>query len=153
MSAKSIDALQTRPGFMIRRAHQIATAVFLDETAELGITTTQFGILFLLAQRSRIDQVTVARLLGLDRSTTGMVLRTLENAGYVARVVEPTDKRRRSLELTPAGAELLDRLEGPAGRAVERLLAPLSPEERPLLLALLAKLTEAFNSTSRVPLF
>lgn len=137
---------------MIRRAHQIAVAVFVEETADLGITTTQFGILYLLRHHASIDQITVARLLGLDRSTTSMVLKTLESAGLVARVVEATDKRRRSLELTPAGADMLERLEAPAARAVERLLAPLAPDERPLFLDLLHKLTTAFNATSRVPL-
>ena len=137
---------------MLRRAHQIATAVFLAETAELGITTTQFGILYLLKHRPSIDQVSVARLLGLDRSTTGMVLKTLEAAGHVSRVVGSADKRRRNLQLTPAGAELLVKLDSRAAKAVEHLLAPLDPDERPVFLGLLTKLTDAFNATSRVPL-
>ena len=152
MPLNSIGALRTRPGFMIRRAHQIATDIFLAETADLGITTTQFGLLSVLKSRPSIDQRTAARMLGLDRSTAGMVLKSLEGAGYVARIIEPADKRRRCLELTPKGAELLMRLNGPAERAVDRLLAPLDAAERPVFLSLLAKLTEAFNPVSRVPL-
>jgi DNA-binding MarR family transcriptional regulator len=137
---------------MIRRAHQIAVSVFVEETAELGTTTTQYGILYALARRPDIDQISVARLLGLDRSTTGMVLKTLEDSGLVRRVVDKADRRKRSLELTPAGHELLSKLKTPATRAVERLLAPLDPEERAVFLRLLDKLTHAFNATSRVPL-
>jgi len=40
-----LDALYHRPGFMLRRAHQIAVSLFLEETGDLRITTTQFGIL------------------------------------------------------------------------------------------------------------
>jgi len=152
MARASLEGLHRRPGFMIRRAHQIAVSVFVEETAELGITTTQYGILYALARRPQIDQISVARLLGLDRSTTGMVLKTLEDGGLVHRIVDTSDRRKRSLELTPAGHELLERLKTPARRAVERLLAPLGAEERTTFLNLLDKLTHAFNATSRVPL-
>jgi DNA-binding MarR family transcriptional regulator len=152
MAGDPLDDLYDRPGFMIRRAHQIAVSVFLAETDDLGITTTQYGILFMLRHRPRIDQITVARLLGLDRSTTSMVIKTLEEGGLVARLVDPADKRRRSLELTEGGNALLDRLAVPAERAVAQLLSPLDEGERPVFLALLRKLTGAFDATSRVPL-
>src|SRR6202035_6042035 len=81
----TIKDLYRRPGFMIRRAHQIAVSLFLEETGELGITNRQYGILIALKHRPGIDQISVARLLGLDRSTTGMVIKTLEKAGLVGR--------------------------------------------------------------------
>jgi DNA-binding MarR family transcriptional regulator len=137
---------------MIRRAHQIATAVFLEETGGQGVTTTQFGLLSLLQCRPNLDQITAARLLGLDRSTTGMVLNSLAEAGYVTREAGPGDKRRRVLTLTAAGRDKLDALQTPASRAVDRLLAPLDPTERPVFLGLLEKLTHALNETTRVPL-
>jgi DNA-binding MarR family transcriptional regulator len=152
MSSDALRALYERPGFMLRRAHQIAVSVFLEETAELRVTTTQYGILHLLQHRPKADQITIARLLGLDRSTTGMVVKTLVGAGFVDRVVDETDKRRRNLELTPAGETFLRRLEAPARSAVARLLSPLDLEERPAFLRMLKKLTAAFNETARVPL-
>src|ERR1700730_12856940 len=100
----SLDDLYRRPGFMIRRAHQIAVSLFLEETGELGITNRQYGILFALKQRPGIDQISVARLLGLDRSTTGMVIKKLEQAGLVGRDVGARDRRRGGLRLTRARA-------------------------------------------------
>ena len=147
-----LDTLYRRPGFMLRRAHQIAVSVFTGEMGALGTTPTQFGILHILGDRPNLDQITLARVLGLDRSTTGMVVGTLEAAGLLARVVHHEDKRRRVLALTPAGRARLTELAAPSARAVEALLAPLSAEERPVLLALLAKLTDALNETTRVPL-
>src|SRR3977135_2643363 len=86
--------LYRRPGFMIRRAHQIAVALFLEETGELTITATQYGILFVLERRPGIDQISVAKLLGLDRSTTGMVVTKLERAGLIGRDIGTRDRRR-----------------------------------------------------------
>src|SRR5262245_61197494 len=136
---------------MIRRAHQIAVALFLEETGELGITTTQYGILVLLRHQPGIDQISVAKLLGLDRSTTGMVVQKLEQAGLIARGVG-TDRRRRSLHLSGAGEKMLTRLAQPAKRAQARMLSALAPRERAPFLAMLDRLTHSFNGSTRVPL-
>jgi DNA-binding MarR family transcriptional regulator len=147
-----LDDLYRRPGFMIRRAHQIAVSLFLEETGELGITNRQYGILFALKHRPGIDQISVARLLGLDRSTTGMVIKKLEQAGLIGRGVGAGDRRRASLVLTRAGARMLARLAAPAQRAQARALAAFTPAERAQFLALLDKFIATFNGTTRVPL-
>ena len=146
-----LDKLYRRPGFMIRRAHQISVSIFLEETGALGITNRQYGILLVLKARPGIDQITVAKLLGLDRSTTGMVLTTLERAGLVGRVVGTKDRRKRSLKLTPAGARMLTRLAEPARRAQERVLSAFNPGERKQFLYLLDKFARSFNDSTRVP--
>jgi len=147
-----LKKLYRRPGFMIRRAHQIAVALFLEETGELGITTTQYGILFVLRHRPGIDQISVAKLLGLDRSTTGMVVAKLEQAGLVGRATAAGDRRRRSLKLTRAGERMLARLAAPAERAQARVLSALAPQERTLFLDMLDRVTHSFNGSTRVPL-
>jgi DNA-binding MarR family transcriptional regulator len=151
MRNPSLDDLYRRPGFMIRRAHQIAVSLFLDETGELGITNRQYGILFALAQKPGIDQISVARLLGLDRSTTGMVITKLEQAGLVGRDVGARDRRRVSLRLTRAGERMLERLAVPAQRAQARVLSGFTPPERAQFLALLDKFIRNFNDSTRVP--
>jgi DNA-binding MarR family transcriptional regulator len=136
---------------MIRRAHQIAVSLFLEETGALGITNRQYGIMLVLKAEPDIDQITVARLLGLDRSTTGMVLTKLEDAGLVGRVVGAHDRRKRSLKLTPTGERMLKRLVEPARRAQERVLSAFTKREREVFLNLLDKFARAFNDTTRVP--
>jgi DNA-binding MarR family transcriptional regulator len=147
-----LQELYGRPGFMIRRAHQIAVSLFLEETGPLGITTTQYGILHLLRHRPDIDQISVSKLLGLDRSTTGMVLQKLEDARLIGRRVGSDDRRRRTLRLTRAGERMLERLAAPARAAQERVLSAFEPPERAQFLRLLDKFTRAFNDSTRVPL-
>ena len=147
-----LEELYGRPGFMIRRAHQIAVSLVLEETGELRVTTTQYGILHLLRHRPDLDQISVAKLLGLDRSTTGMVLKKLEGAGLVGRTVGARDRRRRTLRLTRAGEKMLERLVEPARRVRTRQLAAFEPHERVLFLQLLDKFTRSLNQSTRVPL-
>lgn len=148
---ESLEDLYRRPGFMIRRAHQIAVAVFLEEARASGLTTTQYGVLVILKRRPEIDQNTLARLLGLDRSTAGLVVRKLAERGLIARAVGTSDLRRRQLQLTRTGVTMLGRVAKDAERAQRRLLSPLPARERARFLDLLARLTEAFNRTTRVP--
>jgi DNA-binding MarR family transcriptional regulator len=147
-----LDDLYRRPGFMLRRAHQIAVSLFLEETGALRITTTQYGILVLLRHQPGLDQISVAKLLGLDRSTTGMVLGKLEQAGLVGRSVGAKDRRKRSLALTASGESMLARLKEPARRVQERQLSAFAPSERKVFLDLLDKFTRTFNESTRVPL-
>lgn len=137
-----LQELYRRPGFMIRRCHQIAVATFADECRELDLTTTQYGILYVLSRHPGIDQISLARLLGLDRSTTGMVVGRLEERELLRRATDPSDKRKRLLELTPAGEKLLARALPVVRRAQERLFAPFDAQERELLVALLDRVID-----------
>jgi DNA-binding MarR family transcriptional regulator len=152
VAGNPLEELYRRPGFMIRRVHQIAVSLFIEETGKLGATNRQYGILFVLEHRPGIDQISVAGLLGLDRSTTGMVLTKLEDDGLVVRSVDASDRRRHSLQLTRAGKRLLSQLAEPARRARARVLSAFTPREQTLFLQLLGKLTRAFNQSTRVPL-
>jgi DNA-binding MarR family transcriptional regulator len=147
-----LEGLYRRPGFLIRRAQQIAVSLFLAETGALGITNTQYGILLVLKHRPGIDQISVAKLLGLDRSTTGMVLGKLEKAGLIGRIIGKQDRRRRNLALTLAGEHMLDMLVEPARRAQSQVLAPFTEEEQESFLHLLEKFVGTFNRSTRVPL-
>ena len=151
-SKNGLETLYRRPGFLIRRAQQIAIAIFLEESGDLKITTTQYGILFVLKHKQGLDQISVAKSLGLDRSTTGMVLGKLENAGLIERTRGTEDKRRHNLVLTRAGERMLQRLAEPARRAQSRVLSAFSAEERKLFVDLLEKLVDKYNDTTRVPL-
>lgn len=129
--------IHLRPGFLLRRAHQIASAQFLEETSNFSVTTTQFGVLTVLALRQPIDQIGVAKILKLDRSTTGLVVQNLEERGLIARLLDPEDRRRRVLHLTERGSEMLSDLQEPSRKARDRVLSPFTPEEAQMLIALL----------------
>ncbi len=138
--------LYGRPGFMIRRAHQITISVFQAHAGELGLTNTQFGVLYILKRYPSIDQVTLAKLLRLDRSTTGTVVATLESRGLVARDVGESDRRRRVLALTREGETMLLQVQQKSAGTSRTLLAAFTVEERATFLDLLARLVGHFES-------
>jgi len=144
-----LSLLYTRPGFLLRRAHQISAAVFEDECRTLGLTPAQFGVLTVLHASPGLDQSSLARALGFDKVTVLRVLRGLEERGLVKRSPAPDSRRNLAVQLTREGEVLLNKAQKPAERAYERLMAPLSTEQQMQLVALLQQMTEGLEEHAR----
>ena len=143
--------LDNLPGHHIRRLHQIAVAIFLQETDAHGLTPVQYGALQTVANAPGLDQRTLARTIGLDTSTIGGVVDRLEARGLLLRNASPDDRRVRLLTLTAAGRELLAAAVPSMLRAQERMLDPLPKRERAEFLRMLRVLVTANNELSRAP--
>lgn len=148
-----MPSLRDLPGHLIRRMQQIAVSAFVAEMDRAGqdLTPVQFAVLHMLNDRPGIDQVTLAGLIAYDKVTIGGVIARLEARGLLARTVLPTDRRSRTLQITPAGAEVLARVADPVLRAQDGMLAALTPQERQQLMALLHKAIAGGNHLSRAP--
>lgn len=150
--AWKVEDLCHRPGFQIRRARQVSAWIFARECEDLDITTTQFGVLFVLRCCPGIDQITLARLLGFDRSTTGLVVDHLENKELLRRRMDPEDRRRRMLNLTAMGEQTLSEAVPCAARARARLLEAFDTVEGETFIDLLGRLLRHHNEIVRVPM-
>ena len=148
-SSSDLSLLYTRPGFLLRRAHQISAAVFEDECRSVGLTPAQFGVMTVLRASPGMDQSSLARSLGFDKVTVLRVLRGLEARGLVDRTPAPASRRNMAVALLPEGEKLLRHAQKPADRAYERLMTPLSPEQELQLVALLLQLTEGLEDHAR----
>ena len=88
-----LSDMYQRPGFLLRRTHQISAAIFENACASIGLTQAQYGALTVLASEPHIDQSRLARALAFDKVTVLRVLRGLEERGLVAREVSTTSRR------------------------------------------------------------
>ena len=140
--AKSFD-FRHAPGHLIRRAHQVAVAIFMEETAEFDVTPVQFAILNALIEAPGEDQVTLARKVAFDAATFGSVITRLEGRGWVRREADASDRRRKLLWVTPEGAAAAQRMRRSVGKVQQRILAPLDEGDRAQLVALLDRLVAA----------
>jgi DNA-binding MarR family transcriptional regulator len=121
--------LEERPGFLIRRLHQLHVALFAEETQGMGVTPVQYSLMSALAERGQADQTRLARDVALDRSTTAATLARLEQRGWVSRSRAAEDARAVLCRLTPAGRRMLATMEGGARAAHRRTLERLSPKD------------------------
>ena len=131
------------PGHLVRRAHQLAVALFMEETAGFDVTPVQFAILNALIDIPGEDQVTLATRVAFDAATSGSVIGRLEARGWIRREVDPNDKRRKLLWVTAEGEEAVLRMKPGVARVQQRLLAPLSEPDQAQFVNLLAQLVAA----------
>jgi DNA-binding MarR family transcriptional regulator len=119
-----LQELHARPGNLIRRCHQIAVAIFLEEAATAGFDTTPVQCTALLAIREQpgMDQTRLVNLIALDRSSLGNVVAGLQTKGLIRRRSGKKDKRTKQLYLTDAGSEFLEIMVPAIDRVQKRIL-------------------------------
>lgn len=139
------------PGHLLRRCHQIAVAIFLDECQGFDLTPLQFVTLAALTIHGPLDKATIGGAVALDRTTIAVVVKNLEQRGLVTTRPSEQDRRAKLIKLTTKGHNLVLSVQGHVARAQERTVAPLLPEERAELVRLLRKIAEQNNLLSRAP--
>lgn len=145
--------LTERPGFLIRRLHQIHVALFQQACGQFEVTPLQYSLLSALAARKTADQTTLAADIALDRTTTTGALKRLEARNLVERPINAADRRARLCRLTRSGAALLAKIEGAARNAHEATLQGLSDRERAQLIAMMQRIVDRnANQNTSAPL-
>jgi MarR family transcriptional regulator, lower aerobic nicotinate degradation pathway regulator len=145
----SLSRLYARPGFLLRRAHQISAAVFEDACRDLSITPAQFGVLTVLQAHPGMGQSSLARALGFDKVTVLRVLRGLQARGLVTRGPAEENRRNMCVTLTAEGESVLQKAQKPAEKAYKRLMGPLDKQQQEQLLYLLQLLTGELEDEAR----
>lgn len=143
---ESLAKLYRRPGFMVKRLHQVATAIFLEECRRYNMTPSQYQALCAIREHPGIGQSALGKLTGQDRSTVSLVVQLLFDRGLIRRVVNSSDKRSASLRISESGMQMLREVAPAARRAQNRFLSALPAGKRAGFLALLNKLLDAHGA-------
>jgi DNA-binding MarR family transcriptional regulator len=152
VEAQKRSLLFARPGFLIRRLHQIHSGLFIEETSEFNITPVQYSLLSALDEHGEMDQNSLALEIGLERTSVAEVLPRLEMRGLLARRQSSEDRRVRLAQLTQGGKDLLQRMAKAAQRAHDRTIEQLTENEREVFMLNMIRLIEANNEHSLSPL-
>ena len=139
-SANRSWPLAERPGFLIRRLHQIHVALFQEACGQFEITPLQYSLLSALAVRKTADQTSLAADIALDRTTTTGALKRLETRKLIERPIDARDRRARLCRLTRHGAALLAKIESAARDAHDSTLKGLNHRERGEFIALMQRI-------------
>jgi len=137
---------------LARRFNQICVTVSADSVATADLTPLQFAVLAYLNKRNGqpgIDQNSLAARLGVERSHVSLLVEELGNRGLVERRVNDADRRARILRLTSKGEKIFDQLRNRNAAANERVLDPLTAEERELLFDMLIRVIQQNTAYAR----
>jgi len=116
-----------------------------DCVAPAGLTPLQFAVMSYLNKQNGepgIDQSGLAARLGVDRNNASLLVEQLEQLGLLSRRVSEQDRRARLLQLTAKGERVYAQFEAANIEANNRVLDPLAPAERTLLLDMLTRIVK-----------
>ncbi len=122
--------------FRLWRASHSRVAAALES---IGLTPALFALLNVLGAREGAMQQELGSALGIDPSTMVTLIDELETAGLATRRPHPTDRRARTVALTPKGRRALKRARRMAGQVEDEVLHGLTATERRELLRLLRR--------------
>ncbi len=145
----SMELVYGRPGHLIRRAQQVATALFSEACSAFDLTSVQYAALVAIHENPGVDATRLSTLIAFDRSTLGDVLERLEHKGWIRRAASPADKRVKLLHITEPGTRLLDIVSPIADDVQDRILAPLGHDDRITLMRLLEQLVDLHVDRAR----
>jgi len=119
---------------------------------EQGVSLIQTRLLGILRDRTPTMNE-LARLLGLDKSSTSGLVDRAQRRGLVRRVPSQLDRRSVRVRLTDQGRTLVQQVGARFAEDIETLLEPLSVGDRLLLSAHLSEILVADAAGRGVDLF
>ena len=98
-------------GTLIHEISLMNAKLFNRRMKEVGLTRTQWQVLYLLYREDRLSQTAIANSLMLAKPPLGKVVDRLEKGGWVTRCADASDKRAKLVCLTPKIKPMLGLLE------------------------------------------
>ena len=142
LADRAPERMRDRPTWLISRAYARANGLLQEGFAQGGggLRGYHYRLLAALDEWGPASQAALGRGTGIDRSDVTAALVDLEERGLVRRDVNQADRRRNIVSVTAAGTSHLEALDGVLDEIQERLLAPLSEDERRQFLTLVRRI-------------
>lgn len=121
-------------GFLLSQLGYVVARRFRAVMAEVKLEPRQFALLRAIEANEGQSQNVLVDRLHIPASSMVSVVDYLEERGLVERRVHPTDRRSRTLHLTPSGRALAADAIGRAMAIERQLCEGLPPEEREFLI-------------------
>ena len=125
---------------LLRQLFQQHTARWQHALPEL--TKPQYAVMRSIAEHPGIEQVALTEVAVSTKATLAEMLSRMEARGLVKRELDPADKRRRFVFLTPEGEALLASSQPLGNRVDEAFLGRLSEEEQARFAELVKKMMQ-----------
>ncbi len=113
--------------------------------ARSGVTGPQRLVLRILELAPGAAPTELARILCFHKSTVSVILRSLEQGGFVRRGAHPTDGRAVVLSLTARGRRVAEQQAGTVEAVFRKTLARLPPREVRIARHVLESLAQALT--------
>jgi DNA-binding MarR family transcriptional regulator len=142
---------------LMRMLTNLCEAIHTQNLGENDLSGPRWGLLLRLFAEERhgrqagITPTSLSRCQRVHKNTISALLRGLEEQGLVQRSLDPDDRRRFRIQLTPAGRERVKSTAPQRIQHLNQMVSSLSGPERTQLIALLTKWYRSLLATSTTP--
>jgi DNA-binding MarR family transcriptional regulator len=145
------SSIPPQPDFLIQlRTTQHAVRTWLDaELASTGLTTPQYAVLAAVERDGKLSASDLAREFGMSAQTLNVLVKALEECGFVRRDSHPAHGRILLVTLTSDGRRALLKGRKRALGLQERVLGQIGPADRARLMSFLNAIEQATSDGPR----
>lgn len=129
--------------YLLAKAGTLAKQRWAAMLADFDVSPSQNKVLMTLSETGPVCQQFLAELIGVDPRNTVPIVESLVERGLVGREVDKADRRRRVLDLTPAGREITAQMASIGAEIEQDILNPLSPAGQARLRRMLLEILDA----------
>lgn len=122
------------------RINKLYTEYVNEHNKKFNVTRSEMSFLIRLYAKDNIPQETLSKSQKINDATVTRALVRLENKGYIERIPNKNDKRKKMVLLTEKGREITDKVLEHNEIFKKEIFSSFSPEEKETLLKLLDKL-------------
>ena len=129
-------------GFLLHDAARLMRRRFEARGQEYGLSAAQWRLLVHLVREESASQTRMAELLEIEPISVSRLVDRMEQAGWVARKADESDRRVRLVAATPKTLRVFDEVRGLANEVYDEALAGFSEKDRQGLMAALRLLID-----------
>lgn len=107
----------------------------------MKITIDQWLVLKCLKENPKSSQIELAEMVFKDNASITRILDLLVKAGFINREINPKDRRKTILKITPSGQKILDDVYKIVLKNRAKALENISPQEIEIVSAVLKKIS------------
>lgn len=149
-SAESSPAIEEsiRFSYLLGDSTRWMRRAYDREMQKLGLTRAQWRMLLAVLHKRSPTQSELAEMLDIGRASAGVLIRQLEDKGYLQRHEDDTDGRVRRVRPSKRAVDSAAQMTDLGNTAAEKLFAGISPED----LETATQVLKAIKANARVGL-
>lgn len=125
---------------VLSKTYKVVMDRAIKDMRKNGLSAAEFSVLELLYHKGKVPLQRIGDKILVTSGTITYTVDKLENKGYIKRVACSDDRRVTYAEITAAGKALFDRIFPPHAEMIERMMSPLTSEEKQAAIHYLKKI-------------
>jgi DNA-binding MarR family transcriptional regulator len=129
--------------YLLARTGSLAYHRWAAMITDFDVSPTQYKVLMTLGESGALCQQRLAELIDVDPRNAVPIVESLVERGLIEREVDSADRRRRLLDLSPAGHSIADDLASVGAEIEREILRPVPRADQARLRHMLTAMLDA----------